>query len=234
MVIGVSKGGLASAGSLAVPFLAIFMNPVQAAALVLPVLIVTDLAALWLFRRDFSSRNVLILLPAMLAGIAIATVIVPFTPEAALLAFTGCVGLWAVWRRWFGKPSDGQPEPQLAAGMLWGTLAGVTTFITHSGAPPLQAYLLPQNLPRLVFAGTMSVTFALANFAKIPAYLALGFFDGMDWRIAGVLAAIGILGTVLGRWLVQTLSDRVYMRVIEALLLVLSVILIAKAASAIV
>ncbi|MCG6882585.1 MAG: sulfite exporter TauE/SafE family protein [Silicimonas sp.] len=233
VVIGVAKGGLASAAALAVPFLAIFMNPVQAAALVLPVLLVTDLAAIWLYRRDFSTRNVLILLPAMFAGIAIATVIVPYTPEPALLAFTGAVGLWAVWRQWFGSRPQGLQKAEIVPGLLWGTVAGITTFITHSGAPPTQAYLMPQNLPRLIFAGTMSITFAIANFAKIPSYHALGYFDGLDWPLVGALAAIGLVSTFLGRWMVKTMSDRIYMRVIEALLLVLSVILLAKAGAAI-
>ena len=69
IVIGLSKGGLAAAGALAVPFLALFMNPVQAAAILLPVLIVTDLVAIWLYRNEYSPRNVSILLPAVFAGI---------------------------------------------------------------------------------------------------------------------------------------------------------------------
>jgi uncharacterized membrane protein YfcA len=230
-MIGVAKGGLASAAALAVPFLAIFMNPVQAAAMVLPVLIVTDIAALWLYRKDFSKRNVLILLPALLAGIAIATVIVPFTPEPLLLAFTGLVGLWTVWRRWFGVRAEGVQEAKVLPGLIWGTIAGITTFITHSGAPPTQAYLVPQNLPRLIFAGTMAITFALANFAKIPSYYALGFFDGLDWPLISGLAAVGIASTFLGRWLVMRMSDRIYMRVIEVLLLILSIILLYRAVS---
>ncbi len=205
------------------------MNPVQAAALVLPVLIVTDVAALWLYRKDFSKRNVLILVPAMFAGIAVATVIVPFTPEPVLLAFTGLVGLWTVWRRWFGAGAEGVQEAEVVPGLFWGSVAGVTTFITHSGAPPTQAYLLPQNLPRLIFAGTMAITFALANFAKIPSYYALGFFEGLNWALAGGLAAVGIASTFVGRWMVMTMSDKVYMRVIEVLLLALSVILLTKA-----
>ncbi|MEM6891713.1 MAG: sulfite exporter TauE/SafE family protein [Pseudomonadota bacterium] len=231
VVIGVAKGGLATAAALAVPFLAIFMNPVQAAALVLPVLIVTDMAALWLYRKDFSGRNVAILLPAMLAGIVIAMLIVPFTPEPALLAFTGLVGLWTVWRRWFGRLQTGLQEPQLLPGLFWGTVAGVTTFITHSGAPPTQAYLLPQNLPRLIFAGTMAITFALGNFAKIPGYYALGFFEGLDWTLIAGLATVGIASTFLGRWLVKTMSDKMFARVIEVLLLLLSVTLLLKAGS---
>jgi len=231
-MIGIAKGGLATAAALAVPFLSIFMNPVQAAALVLPVLIVTDAAALWLYRKDWSKRNTAILLPAMFAGIALATVIVPFTPEPVLLAFTGLVGLWAVWRRWFGKqPDQQQQKAEVLPGLFWGGVAGVTTFITHSGAPPTQAYLLPQNLPRMAFAGTMAITFALANFAKIPSYYALGFFEGLDWMLIAGLAVVGILGTVIGRWLVKRLNDQTYMRVIEILLLMLSVILLWKAAS---
>lgn len=222
---------MASAAALAVPFLAIFMNPVVAAALVLPVLIVTDVAALWLYRKDFSKRNVFILLPAMFAGIAIATIIVPFTPESFLLAFTGLVGLWTVWRRWFGARKEGVQEAKVAPGLVWGTIAGITTFITHSGAPPTQAYLVPQNLPRMIFAGTMAITFALANFAKIPTYYALGFFEGLDWGLASGLAAVGVASTFLGRWMVKTMSDQTYMRVIEVLLLILSIILLYRAVS---
>lgn len=233
MTIGIAKGGLASAAALAVPFLAIFMNPVLAAALVLPVLLVTDVAALWLYRGDFSKRNVTILLPAMFAGILIATLIVPYVSEALLLAFTGFVGLWAVFRRWFQKDTTNQQEAKVAPGLVWGTIAGVTTFITHSGAPPTQAYLLPQNLPRMIFAGTMAITFAIANFAKIPSYYALGFFENLDWPLIAGLAVVGLIGTVIGRWLVKVMSDRIYSRVIEVLLLLLSMILLTKAASAI-
>jgi hypothetical protein len=42
LIVGMSKGGLASAAGIAVPMLALFMNPVKAAATLLPVYIVTD------------------------------------------------------------------------------------------------------------------------------------------------------------------------------------------------
>ncbi|MDA8585632.1 sulfite exporter TauE/SafE family protein [Rhodobacteraceae bacterium] len=230
-IIGLSKGGLASAGALAVPFLAMFMNPVQAAAILLPVLLVTDLVAIWLYRRDFSPPNVRILLPAVLTGILLGTFIVPYVSEPLLLAFTGAVGLWAVWRRWSRMNSDMATQPRALPGAIWGTISGVTTFITHSGAPPMQVFLMPQNLPRLMFAGTMGVTFGIANFAKIPGYYSLGFFEGLDWPVAGGLALVGLLGTVLGRWLVKAMSDRIYNRVIEGLLFILSLILLYKAAT---
>lgn len=229
LIVGLAKGGLSTAGSLAVPLLALFMNPIVAAALLLPIFIITDVAALWLYRKDFSGRNVAILTPAILLGIGIATLIVPFAPEALLLAITGSVGLWAVWRRWVRRDVETHESAVLAPGLLWGTIAGITTFITHSGAPPVQAYLLPQNLTRLVFAGTMAITMAIANFAKIPSYTALGLFDDVDWSLIAVLAGTGIAGTVIGRWMVKRMTDRIYSRVIEVLLLILSAVLLTKA-----
>lgn len=229
LIIGLAKGGLSSAGSLAVPFLALFMNPVVAAAILLPVFVITDAVALWLYRRDFSAKNVAILVPSILFGIVLATILVPYAPEALLLAITGGIGLWAVGRRVLRRDITTQRPARVLPGFFWGTIAGITTFITHSGAPPAQAFLIPQNLTRLVFAGTMAITMAIANFAKIPGYTALGLFDDMDWSLVAILVVAGISATFLGRWMVKRMTDRVYMRVIEVLLFVLSVLLLTKA-----
>lgn len=229
LVVGVSKGGLTSAGALAVPLLALFMSPVFAAALLLPIFIVTDMAALWLYRRDYSKRNVAILIPAILFGIAMATFLVPYASETLLLGFTGLVGLWTVQRSWFSRNTTTASKASIGTGAIWGTIAGVTTFITHSGAAPTQAFLMPQKLPRLVFAGTMAITFAIGNMAKVPSYFALGMFEDVSVRLVAILSAAGIAGTFVGRALVKRLSDYSYARVIEALLLILSLILLTKA-----
>ena len=230
LAIGIGKGGFPAAAALAVPFLALVMNPVQAAALVLPALIVADCAAIWLYRRHHSRRNLAILLPAMVLGLVIATLIVPYASEPLLLAFTGCAGLWTVWRQWFVLNPATTRNAGVASGALWGIVAGITSFLTHSGAPAAHAYLLPQGLPKLTLAGTMAITFAIVNFAKIPSYNALGFFDGLNWPLAAGLAGVGVLGAFLGRLLLAWMPEPLYMRIIEILLLVLSLILIFKAA----
>ena len=193
-IVGLSKGGLSSSGSLAVPMLALFMNPVVAAAFLLPIFIVTDWFAVW------------------------------------LLVMTGGVGFWYVMRSWFGSGRNAPAtEAKIVPGILWGIVTGITTFITHSGAPPSQAYLLPQKLPRLVFAGTMAITFAIGNAAKIPGYWALGYFDNLDWTLIALLTCVGIAGTAAGRQIVKFLTDSTYVRVIEVLLLILSIVLFWKA-----
>ena len=229
-VVGLGKGGLTSTAALAVPFLALFMNPVAAAALLLPIFIVTDWFAVWMYRHDFSGRNIAILLPSILAGILAATFLVAVTPESALLVFTGLVGIWAASRSWIGRARGTPARPaDVGRGVFWGLVTGLTTFITHSGAPPTQAFLLPQKLPRLVFAGTMAITFAAGNLAKLPGYGALGYFDDLDWPFVAGLTAVGVAGVGAGRWLVRQMDDASYIKVVEILLVLLSIGLFWKA-----
>src|SRR5699024_2268932 len=137
--------------------------PIVAAALLLPVYIATDWVAVYLYRRDYSARNLAIFVPSILGGIAIATIITPYTPEGLLLVATGLIGLWYCLRSWLRRGPARQTSASVSAGIFWGAITGITSFITHSGSPPAQAYLLPQRLPKLDFAGTMAIAFAAGN-----------------------------------------------------------------------
>ncbi len=228
LIVGLSKGGLASAAAIAVPMLALFMNPVKAAATLLPVYIVTDWIGVWLYRKERSDRNIFILVPSILFGVAIATVITPYTPEAALLVFTGVIGLWYCARAWLKRSVQEKTEARVLPGIFWGTLTGIASFITHSGAPPSQAFLLPQRLPKLQFAGTIAISFAIGNLVKLPAYYAIGQLDGLNWWLVAGLAVTGIVGTVIGRWLTQLMPEETYVRIIQVMLFILSVILFVR------
>lgn len=227
-MVGTAKGGLATIGSLAVPMVALVMSPVVAAATLLPVYIVTDWVSVALYRRHFSRRNLAILIPSMLAGVAVASLIVTVAPEDLLLVFTGLIGFWYCLKSWLRRaPTEPRPA-RVLPGVVWGTLAGITSYITHSAGPPTQAYVLPQNLPKLDYAGTIAITFAVVNLSKLPGYALAGQFDGLDWSAILWLIPAGIAGTGLGRWLTGVLPQAVYVRVIEGLLFLLSVILLAK------
>ncbi|WP_102222868.1 sulfite exporter TauE/SafE family protein [Acidimangrovimonas sediminis] len=228
LIVGASKGGLASAAAISVPLLALFMNPVKAAATLLPVYIVTDWIGVWLYRKNFSTRNLLILTPSIVLGVAIAMLITPYTLEWALLVFTGAIGLWYCARVWLKRGEPEKKPARVVPGIFWGTLTGIASFITHSGAPPSQAYLLPQKLPKLQFAGTVAISFAIGNLAKLPAYYAIGQLDGLHWSLIAGLAVAGIVGTFLGRWLTSLLPEGVYMRTIQIFLFILSCLLLVR------
>lgn len=224
LIVGMSKGGLASAAAIAVPMLSLFMNPVEAAALLLPVYIATDWVAVWLYRRNFSVRNLAILVPSMLLGTVFATIITPYTSEGVLLIATGIIGLWYCLRTWFKTSGSKGTTADVAPGVFW----GITSFITHSGGPPAQVYLLPQRLPKLEFAGTIAIAFTAGNLAKLPAYWELGKLQNLSWLLTLALIGTGFVGTRLGRAMIMALSDTTYRRVIEIMLLLLSAVLLGK------
>lgn len=229
LVVGAAKGGLVSAGTLAVPALSLITDPLAAAATLLPVFIVSDVAGVWLYRRAFSLRNVLTLAGAGLVGVALTAVLLPYVPVAWLTLLTGMIGLLHLLqvnlRRLFAGLAATR-KFQLLPGLFWGLLIGITSFVSHSGTPPFQRFMLPQRLPKPVYAGTSTLVFAAINLGKWPAYLAAGLTHGHPWLQVALLCTTGVLGTLIGRWLALRLSDRVYLTAIEVLLLAISLQLV--------
>jgi len=68
---GISKGGLGGLGIFAVPVMALAISPVQAAAIMLPVLIVMDWTSVAAYRKHWDKRVLVLTLPGAIIGIAI-------------------------------------------------------------------------------------------------------------------------------------------------------------------
>jgi hypothetical protein len=71
ILFGLSKGGFSGLGTIGVPMLSLVASPVRAAAIVLPILRVQDWLSVWAFRRDFSPRNLIILIPSSIIGVGV-------------------------------------------------------------------------------------------------------------------------------------------------------------------
>ncbi|MCP1200438.1 sulfite exporter TauE/SafE family protein [Notoacmeibacter sp. MSK16QG-6] len=224
LIVGLAKGGIAAAGTLAVPLVAFFMDPLSAAALLLPIFIISDVVGVWLYRREWDAWNLKVLIPAGFVGVLTGTLIEPHVPEAIFTLATGLIGLGYCGWAWLESRSDSRKvsQPSLFWGGFWGVLVGLASFVSHSAAPPYQAYVLPQNLPKMVFAGTTTIVFAAINLAKLPAYLSLGLMKADDMGLVALLCVAAIIGTFGGRLLSQWLSERTYLRVIQIILFVLS------------
>ena len=71
LLAGVSKGGFGGGLSiLAVPLMALVISPIQAAAVMLPILCCMDLMGLWVYWGKWDRRNLIILGSAAMIGIA--------------------------------------------------------------------------------------------------------------------------------------------------------------------
>ncbi len=76
LLLGVSKSGFgAGFGSLAVPLMALAVTVPQAAAMLMPVLLVMDLLGLHAFRRHFDWKLIRFLVPFGLLGTVVGTLL---------------------------------------------------------------------------------------------------------------------------------------------------------------
>ena len=231
-LVGLSKGGLPVIGMLAVPVMALAMDPLMAVGLLLPVYVASDMVGLYTYRHAYSVRNLKILIPATTLGIVIGWMIVGQVPKWAVTAIIGLIGaVFALHLLTRGDPV-GEPQPaSLKKGLFWGTVAGYTSFIAHAGAPPYQVYALPQRMPKLVFAGTSTILFAWMNLIKLPPYIQLGQVNLSSLKDAAILAVPAIIGVLVGVRVVKILPEKLFYQLATWALLLVSLKLLWDALS---
>lgn len=227
LLVGLSKGGLPSTGTLAVPILSLVISPIKAATLLLPIYVISDVVGVWLYRRNFSSWNLKVLMPAGVFGVFVGWLTASITSEKMVTMLIGVIGVMFCLNVWLRRKTVEPPKPpRLLPGIFWGTLSGFTSFISHAGAPPFQVYVLPQQLPKTVFAGTATLVFAVINLAKIWPYQNLRPYSMVDMMDALVLIPFAIGGTFLGAVLTRKIPDVLFFRLVQIGLFAISLKLI--------
>jgi uncharacterized protein len=230
LLVGLSKGGLSGVGVLGTPVLALAISPVQAAALLLPIYVVSDLVGLWSYRRDFDRRNLAILLPAAILGILIGWATASLISERMVGLMIGIIGIGFCINAWRLRHTVLEPRPaDIPRGLFWGTITGFSSFVSHSGGPPFQVYVLPQQLPKAVFASTTTIAFAVINAVKLLPYWALGQLSVSNLRTSSLLMPIAVAGTLAGVRLVHVLPQRAYFGFVYVMLFAVSIKLMVDA-----
>lgn len=207
VILGISKSGFGSGlGVLAVPIMALVIRPTQAAAILLPLLIVMDFFNVLHYRDNFDRKNLAILVPAAIVGILIGTFTFRYLSDAHIRILIGVLSVMFVFQFFFGHRNGGkQTSPSVLRGGFWGSLAGFTSFGVHAGGPPVSVYLLPQRMNKTTFVGTTVIFFAIVNIIKLVPYYFLGQLNGDNLLTSLVLAPLAPLGV----WVGIKLHDRV-------------------------
>lgn len=222
-LVGLSKGGLPAIGMLAVPLLTMVMSPVQAAVLLLPIFVVSDVAGVWLYRKAYSAINLKTLIPAGIMGVGLGWATSSMVSDRAITFMIGLIGVGFCLNLWLRPTHDVQARPAHAGkGWFWGTLAGFTSFISHAGAPPFQVYMLPQKLPKAVFAGTSTLVFAVINAAKIIPYQNLRPYSMAQLHYAAWLVPFALAGAIAGAYLTRRIADPWFYRFVQLSLFAVS------------
>lgn len=212
ILVGISKGGFGGGlGTLAVPLLALLIDPRLAAAILLPILCVMDIFSVWSFRKAWDKQNLKILLPGALLGTLAGALTFQITNTDMIRVLVGCLALYFVGHYVWGLRllQQASPRPRgVVRGSFWGCLAGYVSFIAHAGGPPVSIYLLPQQMPKATLVGTTVVFFGIINFVKLIPYAFLGQLNSDTLMTSLLLMPLAPLGVKLGIYLLHRVSEK--------------------------
>lgn len=223
ILVGLSKGGFGGGGLLGTPLLALVIPPLEAAAIMLPIMIVMDLVALHAWWGVFDRRSVVTLIPASIVGIGIGWAIAAYVSDDAVKLIVGAVALGFIVNYVLGGARRGVArKPNVMKGAFWGAVGGFTSFVSHAGGPPMQMYLLPLRLDPKMLAGTTVLVFAATNFVKLLPYTMLGQFSTAHLTASAVLLPLAPIATWFGARLVKRIQPETFYRVTYTVLFLVS------------
>ena len=235
LLFGIAKGGFGGAlGVVAVPMMSLAISPVQAAAILLPILCLMDLLSLWAYRGKWVWPELKVLLPASIIGVVFGTLLFGYMSAAVIKLIIGAVAMLFTVHYWVTQRASSAGSTRhlsKSLGLLSGSAAGFTSFIAHAGGPPLSMYLLRRPLGRTEFVATTVVFFAAVNYLKLIPYGWLGQLSTDNLLASLILAPIAPIGVGIGFWLHKKVSDRLFFRFTYLLLFIVALKLISDGLS---
>ncbi len=223
LLIGLAKGGFTGFGALGMPLIALAMDPVQGAAILLPILIVQDAVGVAAFRKSWDRHVLVVMLPSAVAGVLLGWWFAASVSSAEILATVGAISiLFGLYRLWIerGARIAASSNSPTWVGWLFGVATGFTSQIAHAGGPPFQMWVMPRRLSRDTLIGTSAIFFAALNWIKVPAYVALGQFTRPNALATLVLLPFAILASLAGVKLVRKVPAERFYTIIYVLMVV--------------
>ena len=207
LIVGISKSGFGGGvGTLAVPLLSLMIATPQAAAIMLPIMLVMDALGLLVFRGQGDKANLRIIIPGAMLGILFGALTFHLVDAHWIKAMIGLEAfLFGLDRLRKVRADTRTRPPTVGRGLFWSSISGFTSFISHAGGPPILQYLLPQGMDRVRMVGTTVIYFSAVNFAKLIPFVALGLLDTSNLTTSALLLPAVPVGYWLGFKLLKNL-----------------------------
>jgi hypothetical protein len=224
IMLGLSKGGFSGIGMVATPLLALVLPPLQAAAILLPIILLQDALSCWIYRRVWDPWNLKVMLPGAVLGVAAAWLFAAHVSEGAIRLLVGLIALGFALNAWLRrKRIDAIAQPSAAHGVAWGGLAAFTSTLIQIGGPPYYAFVLPQRLEKMLYVGTTVWFFAMVNAMKVAPYFALGQFSTSGLITSAALIPVAVASNILGVWLVRVTPEALFYKLTNVLVLLIGI-----------
>ena len=211
--IGIGKAGIAGMSLVHVIIFAFLFGAKESTGVVLPMLLVGDVAAVRAFHQHARWDYVRRMLPPACIGVMIAAWFMRGLSESVykpiiggiILALTALQIARTQRPGWFGNV----PHTPAFAWTL-GLVAGAATMLANAAGPVFAIYCLAVALPKMELVGTGAWFFLLINAFKVPFSIGLGLIHGQTLLLNAVLIPAIVAGLLAGRWLTHHIPQRVF------------------------
>lgn len=177
-MIGLAKGGFGGLGSLLTPVLALVLPVASAVGVLLPMLMVGDVFAVYMYWKEWDPGLVRRMLPAGIIGALAGTALLSWLSPDGLRIILGIFVLVLVAYKFISDRIQAiRYEPKTWHAPAAGLMAGVASGMFNNGGPAFSSYLLLQKLRARPFIATSAIYFALLNIIKVPGFLYTGVLD---------------------------------------------------------
>ena len=210
ILFGISKGGFAGPiAILAIPIMALNMSPISDAAILLPVLLVMDVVAMYIYWKKWDLKNIKIIIPPAIFGILIGSLTFKYSSDDSIRIIIGTIAILFIVLTIIQK-NNILIKPTKKKGIFWSLIAGYTSFLIHSGGTPVNFYLLPQKLNKTVYVSTMTLVFLIINTLKLFPYYYLDQLVLSNLKVSLILSPLAPMSIYLGYYLHKKVSEEVF------------------------
>ena len=218
MLAGISKGGFGgSLGFAGSAILAVVVEPGVALALMLPVLMAIDMAAVRAYWGRWDKPSAGAILTGAVPGLLLGAVLFSVIPSDSIRVLIGLVAVGfplfriALARGWIAPRPTGFDRRK---GWVAGAGVGFTSFVAHAGGPPFAVFMLGQGgIDKTRYHATSVIVFWVVNAMKAALYTMLGLFS---WQLLGWSAALipfAMIGTLIGVKAHKLIPERLFFMV---------------------
>ena len=224
VLYGIAKSGLGGSISLiSVPLMTLVMPLSQALAIILPILIFSDMVAVYRFRKEFDLSTLKLIVPFAGIGIFVGSLTFSYFSEDILKFIVGVMGfLFTAHYFIFKKNKDEKSKRNILKGGLCSSIAGFTSFCVHAGGTPTSIYLLPLRLKKEIYVGTRVIFFTFVNLIKLPFYLHLSMLNLQTFKQSMILLPLAVFGIYIGYKILKIIDEKLFYNILYVLILVTS------------
>lgn len=218
LITGFSKFSVGGMGLLVLPIVMIAFPGPESLGVLLPLYIITDVMAVYSYRKHISWPVLARFLPLGFLGVFVgAQLLSGINADQFVALLSGIIiAMIALGLYLDARPATFMQKPITAYSM--GFAGGLVSMIANAAGPLFSLFLLEQKLSKDSYVSTRAWGFFIINLVKLPMYLSLGLLTQESLTISAYAIPGLLVGAVIGyhflkhvkpvhfKWLIRIMS----------------------------